>query len=273
MQLHMDSKLQLCKAGLLILSVIGSQCRLTAESAQPNASSSNASSSNASNFSDSSTSRHSANSSTGEALLQPLPPAIDATAPKNNIKNNILNGQVTRSDTQKDPQPGGLIIRGPLTITGSMQIKGPVTITGPVTFTGQTPSEAVATDNRAKLSAEEYRKLNYGIIGVVITAHPPNDNDLKITHLYPDCPAVLAGMQEGDVIVQADQHVFQDSDGQTEFWHAVGGKAGTPVDVIVVRKGERLTFHLIRMNIEDFKDENLRRLFETYLSSMGLPQQ
>jgi len=38
---------------------------------------------------------------------------------------------------------------------------------------------------------------------------------------------------------------FSRDEGQREYWQIMDGKAGTPVDVVVRRKHQTLTFHLI----------------------------
>ena len=212
-----------------------------------------------------------------------------ATMDSRPAEGRLLNGQVTQSATKEnseantdkqatnlvepdkvDPLSGHGTDGSQIRIEASqgLVIRGPVTIT----INGQTPLRVLNFAGANRLSAEECRKLEYGIIGVIVTATPPLDNDLKITHLLADCPAELAGMQEGDIVLQAGNHVFNRGDGQKEFWQVVGGKAGTPVDIKVLRNGEKLTFHLTRMNIEDLKDDNMRHVFEAMLSELGPPK-
>ena len=87
----------------------------------------------------------------------------------------------------------------------------------------------------------------------------------------PGCPAALAGIQVGDVEVQADDHVWKGTDFQRENWNYGAGEAGTPVDLVIRRHGQLMTFHLVRMNIEDIPDESLRKEYESLLRRMGPP--
>ncbi len=128
----------------------------------------------------------------------------------------------------------------------------------------------VMRSQQPKLSADEYRKMEYGVIGMVATV-PVNGSGPVVTAVHPTCPAEFAGILPGDVIVKADNYVFKRGDGQRVFWKTIGGKAGTPVDVTVLRNAELITFHLVRMNIEDIADDHIRTTFETLLDVLGPP--
>ena len=52
-----------------------------------------------------------------------------------------------------------------------------------------------------------------------------------VIEVYPDCPAALAGIQPGDVEVQANDHVWGEYENQRSTWNIADGKAGTPVDL------------------------------------------
>ncbi|MEX2489211.1 MAG: DegQ family serine endoprotease, partial [Pseudomonadales bacterium] len=60
-----------------------------------------------------------------------------------------------------------------------------------------------------------------------------------VTRVYPDSPAAKAGLKEGDIILEFDdRHI----DLSSELPHIVGRtKAGSEVDVVVVRDGERIS--------------------------------
>ncbi len=121
-----------------------------------------------------------------------------------------------------------------------------------------------------KMSAAAYRNLNYGVIGIV-SRKLIFGSKQTVTEVYPGCPAALAGIRPGDVEVQTDDHVWNREDNQRSNWNITDGKAGTPVDVTIRRHGQLMTFHLIRMNIEDISDDRIRRMFERMLSRLGPP--
>jgi hypothetical protein len=123
---------------------------------------------------------------------------------------------------------------------------------------------------RPRLSADQIRKLEHGVIGIDARVRPDSIYPV-ITGLYPTCPAAEAGVLPGDLLVKADDHVFKLGDGQAVLWKSVGGRAGTPVDITVLRNDQELTFHLIRMNIEDIKDERIRQNYEFIMSAYGPP--
>jgi hypothetical protein len=124
---------------------------------------------------------------------------------------------------------------------------------------------------RVTMSTEQFRKLEYGVIGmdsfVALGAANP-----VVRECYRTCPAATAGIMPGDVLVKADDYAFKQGDGQRVLWQKVTGKAETPVDITVLRQGQLITFHLKRMNIEDIQDDGIRHTFEVLLSRLG-PQQ
>lgn len=121
-----------------------------------------------------------------------------------------------------------------------------------------------------RLSPEEYRKLEYGIIGLdaFLQAGGPGP---VVTKVYPGSPAANAGIRRGDLIVKARNHVFKPGEGQRVLWQVIAGRAGTPVDMTVLRNGELVTVEMLRMNIEDIDDKNRRRQYESLLDSLGAP--
>jgi len=91
------------------------------------------------------------------------------------------------------------------------------------------------------------------------------------TVIFPGCPAQRAGLQFGDILLQANDHVFQQTDMQGEYWRILDGRAGTNVALTVRRGDQTLTVTLTRMNIEDVEDGTLRRIFERMLRTLGPP--
>ncbi|MDR3615396.1 MAG: PDZ domain-containing protein [Candidatus Obscuribacterales bacterium] len=119
----------------------------------------------------------------------------------------------------------------------------------------------------AKLTTEQYRDMKYGVIGIMVqqsfTEHLP-----VIVDLLPECPAVLAGLQKGDELIEANGHRFEPGEGQLEFMRVIDGEAGTNVDVTINREGKKVQYHLVRMNVEDIADDHVRVRYETILTLM-----
>lgn len=119
-------------------------------------------------------------------------------------------------------------------------------------------------------SAEEYRNMNYGILGVVMVRSLFSKTE-RVGEVFPDCPAALAGIRPGDVVVQYADHVLDGHETQRSTWHTADGVAGTHVDYIVRRHGKLITYDLTRMNIEDIQNKSIRRLYESMLRKLGPP--
>lgn len=104
------------------------------------------------------------------------------------------------------------------------------------------------------ISAEEYqayeeRKTN-SYVGIGITIMKREDGTgFDILSVEEGGSAQKAGVQPGDILIEADgQSVANmDSDGPAQI---IKGKAGTEVDIAVLRDGERLEFRLTRQTIE-----------------------
>lgn len=121
-----------------------------------------------------------------------------------------------------------------------------------------------------QMSSEDFRKMEYGVLGLAASKWV-GGTYYTVREVLPDCPASIAGIKPGDILLQANQHVFSKDDDQRVYWQTVAGKAGTAVDIVVSRDEKPITFHLTRMNIEDIKNDNIRRMFEMKLSLLGPP--
>ncbi len=138
-------------------------------------------------------------------------------------------------------------------------------------FVGQNGNAIVELGSREpSLSPEEYRKMEYGVIGIDALLQLGGPGPV-VTRVFPGTPAESAGLQKGDLIVKAKDHVFKPGEGQRVLWQIVAGRAGTPVDISVLRDGEVMKFHMLRMNIEDIPDQSKRRQYEVLLSVLGAP--
>lgn len=119
-------------------------------------------------------------------------------------------------------------------------------------------------------TTEDYRSLNYGVLGIVMVRWPFTKTE-RVTQVFPDCPAALAGIKPGDVVLQIADHVLSGHETQKTTWHTADGVAGTHVEYTIRRHGEILKFDLIRMNIEDIQNKSIRQLYERMLRELGPP--
>jgi C-terminal processing protease CtpA/Prc len=127
------------------------------------------------------------------------------------------------------------------------------------------------TPQRPTMSSEQFRQLNYGVLGIDSVQDGVTAGSVVRT-LYPGCPAESSGMRVGDRMIKLNDYTMRLGDGQKVMWHLMDGKADTPCDVTVNRNGELLTFHLVRMNMEDIPDFRTRFMFEMLLSAYGPPK-
>lgn len=119
-------------------------------------------------------------------------------------------------------------------------------------------------------TTDAYRNLNYGILGVVMTRWL-FAKDEKVTKVFRDCPAALAGIKPGDVVIAYGNHTLDGHETQKTTWGTADGIAGTHVDYTVRRHGKLITFDLVRMNIEDIQNGSVRRMYEQMLRDLGPP--
>jgi len=120
------------------------------------------------------------------------------------------------------------------------------------------------------MTTEDYRNVNFGVLGMVASRSMFSSKQI-ICVAFADCPAALAGVEPGDIEIKTDDHVWSSKDNQRSNWNISDGRAGTPVDMTVQRGKELLTFHMIRMNIEDIQNDRLRRAYERMLRRFGPP--
>jgi hypothetical protein len=176
----------------------------------------------------------------------------------------MLNGEVARTEIRQEGEatpPAGVAIEARtrpsiIIINGSRGVDGLSGLNG-----------LIDRLHITRLTTEQYRDMKYGVIGIMVqqsfTEHLP-----VIIDLLPECPAMLAGLQKGDELVEANGHQFEPGEGQLEFMHVIGGEAGTNVDVTVNREGKKIQYHLVRMNVEDIADDQIRLRYENILTLM-----
>ena len=120
----------------------------------------------------------------------------------------------------------------------------------------------------AKLTSDDYRKLEFGITGFAsekVGRYP------VVKRIYKGCPADEVGLRSGDVMLTANGREFRQTDEQGDYWRIMDGRAGTRVALKVRRGDSIITFHLKRMNIEDIPDVRTREKFERLLRTYGPP--
>jgi C-terminal processing protease CtpA/Prc len=120
----------------------------------------------------------------------------------------------------------------------------------------------------AKLSSDDYRKLEFGITGFSSTK---SGKYPVVNQIYKGCPAEEVGLKFGDVMLRANGREFRKTDEQGDFWRIMDGRAGTKVALTVRRGDSIITFHLKRMNIEDIPNARVREKFEKLLRKYGPP--
>ncbi|WRS27122.1 S41 family peptidase [Oscillospiraceae bacterium MB08-C2-2] len=84
-------------------------------------------------------------------------------------------------------------------------------------------------------------------IGAVLTASP--DGYLQVGEVYPESPAQIAGIKEGDIIVKVDETDLTMENTQ-QMASDIQGDAGTKVVLVVRSGGEDSTKELTRRHVE-----------------------
>jgi C-terminal processing protease CtpA/Prc len=120
-----------------------------------------------------------------------------------------------------------------------------------------------------KLSAEEYRALGAGCVGME-SDRTFFQNRAVVSKVYKDSPADRAGFHKGDILIDNNDK-DEDAKAHPEIprWKASFGQAGSDVTVTVLRHKVPVDVTLTRMNIEDITDDKARHEWEKILSTQG----
>jgi C-terminal processing protease CtpA/Prc len=120
-----------------------------------------------------------------------------------------------------------------------------------------------------KLSAEEYRALGAGCVGME-SARTFFQNKAVVIRVYKDSPADRAGFRKGDILIDNDDK-DDDAKAHPEIprWKASFGQAGTDVTYTLLRNKKPVDITLTRMNIEDITNDKARHEWEKILSMSG----
>jgi hypothetical protein len=198
--------------------------------------------------------------------LQSLPPVLD----ERQVKTAPLQGRINQNDMDQAGDATGRPLSGDA--SNSAPLNGDAQDNANANLRMLVPQSGSGLFHLSerKYTAQEFREMNYGVIGIVCL-RPIFGGKQTVIAVYPGCPAALAGIRPGDVEVQADSHVLGNFESQRSTWNTTDGEAGTPVDITVRRGHDLLTFHLIRMNIEDIPEQRVRRAFERLLEKLGPP--
>ena len=84
--------------------------------------------------------------------------------------------------------------------------------------------------------------------GVGMTFYGNDDGYLEVVKVFKGSPAEKAGMQSGDLILEADGVAYKGSESSDAASH-IRGKAGTSVEIKYRRNGEDSTVTMVRANI------------------------
>jgi C-terminal processing protease CtpA/Prc len=122
------------------------------------------------------------------------------------------------------------------------------------------------------LSSDEYRSLGAGCAGME-TDRTFFQKIGRVSVVYPGSPADQAGIRVGDKVIQNDNDEQAKADPTKPLWEVQTGQAGTPVDITLLRHGKPVTLTLIRMNIEDIQDPEVRQTWERMISNLGYPKE
>lgn len=105
---------------------------------------------------------------------------------------------------------------------------------------------------RPPVETEDYMEDmsgKFGGIGVMVE-YNDLDESIMISTVYPDSPAEKAGVKTGDYIYAVDGKTIEEL-GYTNAVNYVRGEVDTPVELTLIRNGEKITVTAIRKLVEE----------------------
>jgi hypothetical protein len=108
----------------------------------------------------------------------------------------------------------------------------------------------------------------YGITGLIMQSNAAHSHQV-ITYVFPSTPASASGIQVGDVLLMANDHLFYGDEGQVEVWRIITGPPHTKVDMVFSRHGSKYKVTLSRMNIEEIGDSRAKFYFQRCFHRLG----
>jgi hypothetical protein len=200
-----------------------------------------------------------------------LDTAVATSVPAETSHNSpLLNGSIHKTDINLP------------TTTDSNSEKPGAAMDAKATSTGETSAHAGEKSNTyklaveklgtgVKLTAEDYRNLNVGIVGMeaVRTFYT---SKYKVIRIVKGSPADLVGIKIGDTYKKDDS--FDDSkvkDPTVPAYMFSCGLAGEEQDYTMQRHGKTLQFHIVKMNMEDLPELKDRHQLEHLVSQTGFP--
>jgi C-terminal processing protease CtpA/Prc len=121
---------------------------------------------------------------------------------------------------------------------------------------------------RATLTSDDYRSLGIGVLGYEAD-RTYYKKEGKVTAVYPGLPAAEAGIEVGDKEIFANADDSKVVDPTRPTWAFSSGIAGQPLDITIKHHGQLRNVHLVRMNMEDIPDANLRHTYERLVQKLG----
>ena len=102
-------------------------------------------------------------------------------------------------------------------------------------------------------TVEEYTRLNQSgaskSVGVGIVTELDETGYIRITEVYPDSPALAAGIAANDLIVKIDETDVS-AENAEEMMEAINGEAGTKLDLVIRRDNADTPYPLTRRDVE-----------------------
>lgn len=102
-------------------------------------------------------------------------------------------------------------------------------------------------------TVEEYTRLTQsGVsksVGVGIVTELDDSGYILVTEVYPDSPALAAGIAAGDLIVKIDETDVS-ADNAEEMMETIFGEAGTKIDLVIRRDNADTAYPLTRRDVE-----------------------